>query len=53
MKWPFKKKPVKKTKSQEEIEEALERNCKAAEDLKKTLERLGPMKDAADLLGGS
>lgn len=53
MVWPFKQKPPIDEKTQEEVDEALRKNKEAADKLKKTLKRLGPMKDAADLLGGT
>lgn len=50
--WPFKQKPPIPKKTQEEMDEALKKNKEASDRLKRTLERLGPMKDASDLLGG-
>jgi hypothetical protein len=48
----FKKKRPKKELTQEELDKALEENRRAADRLKKTIERLGPMQGAAKFLGG-
>lgn len=49
--WPFKKKLPKPKKNQEEVDEAVRKNKEAADKLQRTLERFGPLKGAADLLG--